>query len=266
MGKKNILDKFYTKFEVAKKLLLNINLSKYDCVIEPSAGDGSFSRNITHSCLLSMDICPENDNIIEHDWFNYDIPNCYNSVIVVGNPPFGSRNNLSKKFITHSLSFSNVDTIAFVLPDVFNKYTNQKIFPKNWSLARVVKLEVYSFTLDGNDYNVPCSFFIWTKNDVAKDYRRYENDFIFHPDFRFVDKKEADFFVLGASPSTIRNIEDVHENNRGYYIKSNINVELVKSNFKNTPWNLISNSSVSGGVAWLTKSELIQGYAEYAPI
>jgi predicted RNA methylase len=125
------LDKFYTKNTAVKKSIREINFGEYDLVIEPSAGNGSFSRKIKHKNLISLDLEPESDGIKKKDWFDYKIPKKYKNVLVIGNPPFGSRNILSKKFIEHSLEFSNVSTIAFILPNVYKKHTLQKVIPNN---------------------------------------------------------------------------------------------------------------------------------------
>ena len=85
------MDKFYTKQEVVKRCLDEINKLpyKYDCVIEPSAGDGAFYKNIEHDTKIGIDIDPQHDEIIEGDWFNYNINEAYECVLVIGNPPFG---------------------------------------------------------------------------------------------------------------------------------------------------------------------------------
>jgi hypothetical protein len=44
-----------------------LNISNYDCIIEPSAGEGSFSKNIKHNNIISLDIEPEDDSIIKMD-------------------------------------------------------------------------------------------------------------------------------------------------------------------------------------------------------
>lgn len=266
MGKKCELDKFYTKESVAIDLIKYLDLEKYDLIIEPSAGGGSFSRNLPKDKLIALDINPESPEIIEKDWFSYEIDRNKKNVLLIGNPPFGNRNNLSKGFISHALLYNNVDTIAFVLPNVFKKHTNQNIFPENWRLAKIVDLPVDSFLLEGVDYNVPCSFFIWTKNAGINDFSFNEELYKEHPDFSFVKKEEADFFILGASPKRIKNINDVESTNRGYYIKSNISIERLKSYFENINWSEYGNSSANGGVSWYSKPELIKVYEDNKPL
>ena len=44
---KESLDQFYTKPDIARQLLTEINIDAYEQVIEPSAGRGAFSLNRT---------------------------------------------------------------------------------------------------------------------------------------------------------------------------------------------------------------------------
>lgn len=266
MGVKCNNDKFYTNEKVVDNLLNKLNFSKYDLIIEPSAGNGSFSNKISLKTnnLISLDILPENDNIVQQDWFEYEIDESKKKVMVIGNPPFGINNKLSLSFIKKSLSFDNVVTIAFVLPNVFNKHTKQNVFPKNWKLSRVDELPYNSFLLNGKPYHVPCSFYIWTKENVITDLRFDYKKYITHPDFYIIkDKKsfkDSDFYIMGTNPANIKNINDVKSNNRGYYIKSNIDIEELKYNFKNIKWQEVGNSSASGGVSWFSQPELIYIY------
>lgn len=46
LGQKNSLDKFYTKTQIAKDCINKLNLNDFNFIIEPSAGNGSFSSLI----------------------------------------------------------------------------------------------------------------------------------------------------------------------------------------------------------------------------
>lgn len=263
MGIKCDLDKFYTKVEVVKTLLPEIDFSPYDLVIEPSAGAGAFSSNIPHAHVLAMDLEPSAPNIIQQNWFDYKLPENYKNVLVIGNPPFGQRNKLSKSFIEKALSFENVKTIALVLPNVYNKHTNQKIFPKHWKLEKIINLPEDSFLFEGQSYHVPCSFFVWTVFDVQNDLRFDIEKYQHSADFEItLEKEKADFFIMGASPRVVKAIEDVHVNNRGYYLISKIDKKVLKNRFENINWSAFGNSSAQGGVSWYTKVELIKVYEE----
>lgn len=256
-SKKEPLDKFYTKSETSNICINSLDLNNYDLIIEPSAGNGSFSNKLKNYNLLAFDIQPENENIIKKDWFDVLIPTHYSNVLIVGNPPFGQRNKLSQNFLKHSFSFYNVQTIAFVLPNVYKKYTQQNIIPKEFRIKSIIELPDKSFLLNNKEYHVPCSFFIFDKSDgedLRFDISKYQET----DDFKWGTKNDYDFFIFGASPSKI--IQIPNKNNRGYYIKSKIDIEILKGKIRNTVWQ--KNSSANGGVAWLTKPEIIKSYLE----
>ena len=272
MGVKSTNDKFYTNPIIVDKLLDCLNLMKYDLIIEPSAGNGSFSNKIikNKNNLISLDIEPEDSYIQKQNWFDYKVPVEYKKVLILGNPPFGINNKLSMDFIKHSLSFDNVTTIAFILPNVFNKHTKQKIFPQEWKLVRVIELPKNSFLLNNEEYHVPCSFYIWTKEfsitDLRFDFEKYQ----YHNDFNIIKNKndfnKSDFFVMGSNPANVLKVREVNKNNRGYYIKVNGNISEVINNFRNIKWNEVGNSSASGGVSWFSQPELIYFYDKYKKV
>lgn len=91
-GQKDIFDRFYTTPEVVKKCLQLIDFNQYDCIIEPSAGTGSFSKQFPRDITqYNFDLNPEGENITREDWFKVDKTqfNQYSSILVCGNPPFG---------------------------------------------------------------------------------------------------------------------------------------------------------------------------------
>lgn len=266
MGKKCDLDKFYTNPKIVQNLINYIDLESYDFIIEPSAGNGSFFNKVKQYNAVGLDIEPESADIVKQDWFEYVIPDHYNNVLILGNPPFGERNNLSKEFVRHSISFPNVNTIAFILPNVYKKHTNQKVFPSDWRLAQEINLEDDCFLLNDEPYHVPCSFFIWTKHTGLKDLRFREELYKTHPDFSFSDASDFDFYVMGASPKVIKTREEITPNNRGYYIKSHIDPEKLKRNILSINWTMFGNSSANGGVSWFSKPEFIKTYDENKPI
>jgi hypothetical protein len=256
--KKDNFDKFYTKPEISvlcyERLLPYI---KDELIIEPSAGNCSF-YNIIRDPKIGYDILPECPNIIKENWFNVVVPD---DCIILGNPPFGNRNDLSKKFIIHSLN--NAKCIAFILPMVFKKETLQSIFPDNWILVDYFDLPVNSFTLNNVDYHVPTVFQIWiNKNkyeNIYNDLRESIKPEIIIDDFAFTtDIDKSDYFIFGAAPYKIIQKQDVTKNNRGYYIINNTN-DLI-SRFNEIDWKKYSLSSVNGGVSWFTKKQILFAY------
>ncbi len=145
-------DKFYTKPEIAddliKFLLSKIDIDKNDIIIEPSAGNGSFSNNsnLIKYKIEAYDILPENKNVRKMNWFDYKPMK--EDYIVIGNPPFGERSLLAIDFFNKA-SFANL--IAFVFPVSFCKYSTQKMLDENFKLAFEIKLPQESFLDNKNN-------------------------------------------------------------------------------------------------------------------
>lgn len=257
---KDDLDRFYTKDSVAKSCIESLLkfCDEGDLFIEPSAGGGAFFRQLPEN-KIGVDLSPAVDGVVEHDWLTYPVPQ---DCIIVGNPPFGTRNSLTKAFIKHSIVSAKL--VAFILPSAYRKETMQNVFPVDWKLLHTEDLPEDSFLLEGEDYHVPCVFQVWGKKGffpALTDLRESSKVKVTTEDFSFCKKDDADFFVFGASPSKILEKELVLPNNRGYYIKQK--TEGVREAFTETDWKAKANSSVSGGVAWYSKQEIINIYEEY---
>lgn len=241
---KDSLDKYYTRSTAVKKCLSNLpNLNRYDYVVEPSAGSGAFYYAIKHKNKIGMDIEPEAKDIITQDWFSYKIPQKYKNVLVIGNPPFGRNNSISTAFIKQAFSFCNVKTIAFILPNVFNKHTRQKLIPKDWRIASITDLGENMFEYEGKVCHVPCSFFVFD-SAPGLDLRVNPSEYKDKVDFYFGDKDSYDFFMFGAAPKKI--ITNPKPNNRGHFIKSKIDVNTLIRRMTNINWR--GNSCANGGV------------------
>ena len=98
------LDKYYTPIELAKycidKAYEIIGKENITEVIEPSAGCGNFSLQIPN--CIAYDIEPEHKSIIQKDFFELDLP-YKEGRLIIGNPPYGHRSNLSLQFFKHSI-------------------------------------------------------------------------------------------------------------------------------------------------------------------
>lgn len=113
-------DKYYTPPLLAKKLIDKtfeiIGKDNISDIIEPSAGSGSFSNQIT---CRAYDIDPEDESIIKQDFLTANL--WYKKGrLCIGNPPFGTSNSLSIKFYQKCCSIG--DYIAFIQP--ISQYKN----------------------------------------------------------------------------------------------------------------------------------------------
>lgn len=109
------LDKYYTSKKLAKYCIDKthevIGKDNITEVVEPSAGNGSFSSQID-GCI-AYDIEPETESITSQDFLKLDIP-YKEGRLLIGNPPYGSRMNLARKFFKKSVKLG--DYISYILP------------------------------------------------------------------------------------------------------------------------------------------------------
>lgn len=114
MGKINN-DKYYTPVELAKycinKTINAIGKENISEFLEPSAGNGSFSKNIPN--CIAYDIEPEHEDIIKQDFLELTVDYKIDRLII-GNPPFGEHMSLAQKFYKKAINIA--DYIAFILP------------------------------------------------------------------------------------------------------------------------------------------------------
>lgn len=188
------LDQFFTQDEVAKtcldkitSILKQLNYdTKKTYFVEPSAGDGAFCRALRDSGnnFSAYDIDKKQDYIKQNDYLQTDIstelPRKEN-VVIIGNPPFGKRAKLAVDFINISFRYSN--TVAFILPLQFNKYSAQKQINPLANLVYNERLNEESFLFEGKKYSVRCCLQIWTTKKTLPDMRLRQPPQIQHRDF-----------------------------------------------------------------------------------
>ena len=227
LGKKNEFDKFYTKASTINECMKLLNLIEFDCIIEPSAGSGNFLQFLPH--FFAYDIEPEGINIVKADWLTLDKQqfNQYNNILVIGNPPFGVQNNLAIKFFNVSASFC--DVIAFIVPLSFKKDSIQNKLDLHFHLEQEYVLPKNSFTLNGEDYDVPCVFQVWRKHDVLRKKKEMKTTTDL---FEFVDKDTADFRIQRVGGNAGKASFDLdYSAQSNYFIKNKTrytNEELVE--------------------------------------
>lgn len=254
--KKCINDKFYTKSEVSDNCIAIMQEFIPDGVlfIEPSAGSGSFSSKIQ---CYAYDIEPENENIQKQDFLLLE-NQFQGQICVFGNPPFGERNHLTNSFIRKSIDIG-ARYIAFILPSVYKKFTMQKVFPSEWSLITEYTLPDNSFVLNSVPYHVPCVFQIWERNSELPNLREVRQPSECS-DFSFGNRSDSDIFVFGAAPTKIIRPDEVLPTNRGYFLKSKVDIKELCDKIASVDWKAAARSSVSGGVAWFSRDEFVKHY------
>ena len=181
MGKKKDygLDQFYTNLDIAKQCIDSIDITKYDVVIEPSAGAGAFYNQINHKYKMGFDLEPKCDGVHQQDFLKYKHPftphnlsfmesklNKQPKILTIGNPPFGRQGSLAQKFIKQASEFS--DTIAFILPRGFKKRSVYDRVPLNFWNVNEIDIPKNSFSFNGEPYDVPCVWIEYQKQDKLR--------------------------------------------------------------------------------------------------
>lgn len=145
-------DQYYCRPEIAKELISLLDLTEFDHIIEPCAGNGAFSLQIP-GCE-AYDIDPQHESIIQKDfwelWFNYSPI----KTLIIGGPPYGANHETAIKFLFRSAMFAN--TVAFILPKgMRNPTAHELVLEKD--LGKNI------FTAGGYPFAHPSSFQVYKK-------------------------------------------------------------------------------------------------------
>lgn len=248
MDKKVELDKFYTKKEIVNLCLKTINIDEFNFIIEPSAGNGSFSDNLLRKEHLFIDIEPEGENIIKANFLDFNFDKYKNlKICVIGNPPFGRNGSLALKFIKKASSFA--DVICFILPKSFKKRSIQDKIPLNFHLVLEKDLPKNSFFYKENEYDVPCVWQIWEKREEAreKDIKRIPKT------FKFVRKEDANCSIRRVGINAGKAFVDTDKSKQSHYFIKVNDPELFVKKVNEIKWE--HNNTV--GPRSISKQELI---------
>lgn len=267
--RKQKLDKFYTKEDYSKKCIdsvLKVYKNKsWNLVIEPSAGNGSFLLNLPFDKKIGIDILPEHKSIIQQDFLKYT-PNESTNILIIGNPPFGKNCNLAINFFNHSAKFA--DVIAFIIPRTFRKTSVQNKLNLQFHLIYDEDTPTSPCCFIPK-LNVKCCFQIWEKKKFCRNIKKLNTT---HKDWIFLnlgDKDEnnqpnppsnADF-AIRAYGGKCGEIIDTDLNTlrpkSWHWIKSNINIQKLKKNFKSLDFKNSFNTARQNSIG---KGELVELY------
>lgn len=153
-------------------------LPEIDYYLEPSAGNGAFLDLLPEDKRIGVDLVKQHPEVIQSDFFNY-LPTFYSplevlsktNVLTIGNPPFGKNSNLAIQFFNHAAKFS--DTICFVIPRTFRKYSVQKSLDPRFELWFDATLPYHIFFVDGKPWHrIRCCFQIWSIKELEFENQR----------------------------------------------------------------------------------------------
>ena len=192
------LDKYYTSKELAKycvektkEIIGEENITEW---LEPSAGAGAFLDYLGDN-YLAYDVAPEDDRIIKQDYLELDLE-YKKGRCTIGNPPFGDRNNLFRKFYNKSIELG--DYIAFI--------GSIKLFNNTRQLYKFDL--IHSEDLGLRDYSgikLHCCFNVYKrpKNGLnKKQNEKLKNIALYREDEKVYNDIEEDFKICRMGAST----------------------------------------------------------------
>lgn len=233
------LDKYYTPVELAKycidKIYEIIGEENITEIIEPSAGNGSFSLQIPN--CIAYDIEPEHDSIMKQDFFELDLP-YKEGRLIIGNPPYGNRGNLARDFFKHSITMA--EYIAFILPA--SQYKNNYNY---YEYDLIYSELVDSSNFENLNKEVKLTFNIYKKpiNKINKRKKYKFEDFELFEQIKSKNKKRAkpykdnnyDFRICtwGSQCGKILEDNQSYAKEIAFYIHNEKLKDIIKELFEN---------------------------------
>lgn len=218
------LDQFYTRPEIALKCYKivdsHIDMSKYDILLEPSAGTGSFFHLLDER-RIGIDLEPKCAGVMEGDFLDYNAEPGQ-SYLVIGNPPFGRVSSLAVRFFNHAATFA--DVIAFIVPRTFKRVSIQNKLDLQFHLvySEDIPLKPCAFT---PSMSAKCCFQIWVRGETRAIIELPTT----HPDWDFLKMGPLDERKQPTPPSNADFAMKAYGANCGEVVRSNLHMLRPKS-------------------------------------
>jgi hypothetical protein len=202
---------------------------KFDCWLEPSAGDGAFYDLLPAQMRFGIDIDPRHPEIVEADFLTFnDFPPGV-TYAAIGNIPWGE----AVKFFNRCADLCSV--IAFVVPLSFLRpHAINQLDRRFHLLHEEISRQPPAFAT---------VFQIWARGDKLRDLIETPHE---HPDFEFLprdkpDLREAADIVIrriGVNAGKILNPTEVTRADTAHWlkVKPGVHVETVRARFRAIDW------------------------------
>lgn len=266
------LEQYYTNDETAEKFCQIVDeiygFDNFDMVLEPSAGAGHILEKLPKSNRVGLDLDPHHDEVKKQDFFEYfpDDFGIFNrpKILTVGNPPFGKNSKLAVDFFNHASQFS--DTICFIIPITWLKYTIHKKLDKSFGLFYSEILDPHCFLVDGKPVSqeIRCVAQCWSKQNPGRENLRiYQKPKSWHEDFDVVVDGDFDTWMVkwGSFHKHIF-LPPTESPNEGSYRKIKFIHPGAEKIFRSIDWKK-ETEYLNVGVWFLAESTMVDTYEKY---
>lgn len=226
------LDQYYTSEEVADYCLSVarriLKSEKITEVIEPSAGNGVFSKKIKN--CIAYDIDPQDNSVTKQDFLELALE-YKQGRLFIGNPPFGARNVLSVAFYKKCVQYG--DYVAFILP-ISQLNNNQQMYEFDLIYSEDLGKKQYT------DRNIHCCFNIY-KRPVSgllnkKIAKTFDGVKIIESRLGKNRPEYYDYAICAWGASIGKNIENNHFAKEFYFLVDDDLKKDVIGVLENTDW------------------------------
>ncbi len=269
--KRTVTDEaFFTTPELAERCVQvtrrHVDLDACGLVVEPSAGRGVFLDGLPRDRTVAIDLHPRHPDVVAGDFLDWTPPSVDGPVLTIGNPPFGQRAALAVRFVAHACSFS--DTVAFILPRSFNKFTFQMRVPARFHLVDGFDCDAFT-DVDGAPRPVRATFQVWQRRDHDRDTSRPPDR---HPDFvmthRHLSRTPPDDLarIRATHPFAVPQVggrftpRDATEVTRGSHWFIRPNVDGVRERFERLDFAFLEGMNTAH--TSLSKRDIVRAYTE----
>lgn len=116
--------------------------------------------------MVCLDIAPKHDECVEMDFLKFNAKQKFD--LVVGNPPFGKRNQLAVCFLNKAIKMS--DRCVFILPLSFLRPSTIDLIDRNLWIKEYYTLPTTHFRIPGSPKlkKIGAGLFFWEKRDEKR--------------------------------------------------------------------------------------------------
>jgi len=219
-------------YELTQRVIAE-NGIKFDCWLEPSAGDGAFYDQLPAHMRIGIDIDSHRRDFVQADFLTFDGFAPGVTYAAIGNPPWVESGVV--KFFNRCADHCSV--IAFLVPLSFLRpQALNRLDPR----FRLLHQEV---SPRGQPPVFSTVFQIWVRDDELREPIETARE---HPDFEFVPRdrpdvrEKADIVIrrIGVDAGNILNPSEVTRADRAHWIKCRpgVDVDKVRARLRAIDW------------------------------